>query len=132
MIQQHALGERQDRLMKVEEQKDETETAERMFGVDPGTDGRGKITDDCFRNAVHADRIVVAESILQNADGSSKEQTGHRVAPAYSEIDGHEQRKIDQFGPSSIFMQEGLKDERKQAGPQDGAAVKLVHLDIRL
>jgi len=29
-------------------------------------------------------------------------------------------------------MQEGLKNEREQAGPQDGAAVKLVHLDIWL
>ena len=132
MVQQNALSERQDRLVKVEEQKDETETAKRMLGINPRADRRCGIADDRFRNAVHADRIVVTESVLQNTDGSSEKQTRYRIAPADSEIDGHEQRKIDELGPASVFMQEGLENEREQAGPQDGAAVKLVHLDIWL
>jgi len=132
MVQQNALSERQDRLVKVEEQKDETETAKRMLGINPRADRRCGIADDRFRDAVHADRIVVAESVLQNTDGSPEKQSRHRIAPADSEIDGHEQRKIDQFGPASVFMQEGLKNEREQASPQDGAAIELVHLDIWL
>ena len=43
-----------------------------MLSINPRADRRCGIADDRFRDAVHADRVVVAESVLQDADGSSE------------------------------------------------------------
>src|ERR1700722_3092238 len=101
-----------------------------MFGINPRTHRRSKVADDRFCDAVHADRIDVAKSAMQNSNRAPQKQSRYRIAPADSEINGDQQRKIDQLGPTPVFMQEGLKNESEQSGADDRAAVKFVNLDI--
>lgn len=73
LIEEYAVGDDQNGLVKVKKYKDQAEARQWVLGVDATADGRSKIADNRAGDAVHADGIVVAERILKNADRASEE-----------------------------------------------------------
>src|SRR5579864_3570552 len=66
--QQSPLRDCQYELVKMEENENQAEAADGVFGVDPRAHRRGKITNERFCDAVEADGIIVAERVLKDAD----------------------------------------------------------------
>ena len=130
MIQQHALCNCKNYLMKMETEENEKKPAYGMLSIHTTANGGRQITDDCFRDSVHADGIVVAECILQNSDGASEKHAGDRISAAYTKINRDQKRQVNQFGPAAVFVKESLKDKRQQSDAENRAAVKFVDLDI--
>ena len=130
MGEQHALRNGQHHLMEMEKHENQAEAADGMFGVDSRADGRSDISDERFRDAVHADGIVVAERVLHDSDGRAEKHPGDRIAAAHAEINRDQQRQINQFRPAAVLVKECLEDEREKTNERNGAAIILVYFDI--
>ena len=130
MVEQHAFGEGEHNLMEMEKDEDKAEAADRMLGIDSRANGRSDIADARFCDAVHANRIVVAQRVLRDADGRTEKHSAHRVAAADAEIDSDEQGQVNEFREAAIFVQEGLQDERKKTDERNRAAIIFVYFDI--
>jgi|SRR6516225_6546342 len=131
MSEESAFCDGQHHLMKMEENEDEAEAADRMLGIDSRAHGGSDIADARFCDAVHADGIVVAERVLRDADGRAEKHAAYRIAAADAEIDRDEQRQINQFCEAAILVEESLQDERKETDEWNSAAIIFVDLDIR-
>ena len=94
-VKQRALRSSQDKLVKVEEDKDQAETADGMFGIDSDTDRRSEVTDESLGNAVETDWIVVTQSVLENADYGPEQKARGRIAATDPKINCDEQRQLD-------------------------------------
>ena len=66
--EQHALRDGQHDLMEMEEDKYESKAGDGMLRIDSRTHGGGYVADARFGDAVHADRIVVTQRVLRDAD----------------------------------------------------------------
>jgi len=130
MIEESALGDSEDGLMKMEEEKDESESAEGMLGVDAAADRGGDKSDDTLGDAVHADGAVVAQAVLEKTDGRAEKHSGNRVAAAEAEIDGDEKREIEKLGEAAVFVKKSLKNQSQKSDNENRAAIKFVDFDI--
>ena len=126
MIQQGAFRDRENNLMKMKKQKNQSKTAGRMFGIDASSHRGSKISHERLGDPVETDRIVVTKSILKNTDRRSQKHAAHGIAPADSEINGHQQRQIDKLGPVAELVKETLQDQGQKNREDHGAAIILV------
>ena len=130
MVEQHAFGDGEHYLMEMKKDEDEAEAADRMLGIDSRANRGRDIADACLRDAVHANRIVVTQRVLRDADRRAEKHSAHRVAPADAEIDRDKQGQIDKLRKTAIFVKESLKDQRKKTDKRDRAAIVFVYFDI--
>ena len=93
--EQYTLRDGQHHLMEMEEDKYESKAGDGMLGIDSRAHGGGYVADARFGDAVHADRIVVTQRVLRDADSRAEEHAAYRIAAAYTEIDCDEQGQID-------------------------------------
>lgn len=70
--EQHALRDGQYDLMEMEKHEYEPKAGDGMLGIDSRANGRGNVAYARFCDAVHADGIVVAKSVLQNSNRPSQ------------------------------------------------------------
>lgn len=132
MIQQGALRYRENNLMKVKKQKNQSKAADRMFGINASSHRGSEIPHESLRDPVETDRIVVTKSILKNADRCSQKHTAHGITPAHSEINRNQQRQIDKFRPMAELVKQTLQDQGQKNRKDHGATIVLVHLNARL
>ena len=132
MIQQNAFRYCKNNLMKMKKYKIR---AKRLAGCSvsmraPTEEARypTSVLDD----PVEADRIIVAKGILKNTDGRSQKHAAHRIAPAHTEINRHQQWQIDQLRPVAELVKDALENERQENRKHHRTAVILVYLDARL
>src|SRR5580692_7853893 len=103
-----------------------------MFRIEARADRRSEVADNCFRDAVEAERNGrAAEAVLQNADRHTEKQSCGGVPPAQAKVDDDEHRKIQNRGFREIDGQKSLQHEGKGRGQDDRACPELVHLDVQ-
>jgi hypothetical protein len=129
--EKHALCDGQHNLMEMEKDKYEPKAGDGMLRIDSRAYRRGHVTNARFCDAVHADRIVVAERVLRDADSRAEEHAAYRVAAAHTKVDRDEQRQIHQFRKAAVFVKESLQDKREKTDERDRTAIIFVNLDIR-
>jgi hypothetical protein len=127
---EHALGNGQHNLMEVEQHKNEPEAAYRMLGIDSRADGRGNITYTSFCDAIQANRIVVAQCVLHDADRRAEKHSANRVPAAHAEIDCDEQGQVDELRKAAILVKEGLQYKRKKTDEWNRSVIVFVYFNI--
>src|SRR5690348_7065514 len=85
LVEQEALREHVNRLVKVEEEKGEHKTAHGMLCIDARAGSGSDISHQSFCDAVEADGIVVAEPVLKHPDRRAEQQARHWIASAHAE-----------------------------------------------
>jgi hypothetical protein len=127
---EHALGNGQHNLMEVEQHKNEPQAAYRMLGIDSRADGRGNITYTSFCDAIQANRIVVAQCVLHDADRRAEKHSANRVPAAHAEIDCDEQGQVDELRKAAILVKEGLQYKRKKTDEWNRSVIVFVYFNI--
>lgn len=131
-VEQHMRGDRQHNLVEMKKHNDEREAAYGMLHVDPRAHRRSDVADDCLRDPVQTDGIVVTQRILQNPDKRPEKQARSGIAPADAEINCDEQRQFDELAPVAVFVQKRLQNDRQNRRDGDRPCVVFVDFDVLL
>src|SRR5271156_1933729 len=103
-----------------------------MLGVQARADGRCEIADYGFGDAVEADgHGGAAQAVLRDADGHTEQQSGGGISAAQPEINGDEQRQIEDRQAVKIDWHESLQEKDDDQRDQNRTRTKLVNLNVR-
>src|SRR5271155_2922478 len=118
--------------MQSEEYDGEREARRGMFGVQARADGRRQKADNGFSDTVEPDgNGWPAQAVLRQSDGHAEQQSGGRISPTQSKINGNEQRQIEDRELVEINRQESLQKKNDHQRAENRAGMKLVHLNVR-
>src|SRR3989441_7499862 len=102
-----------------------------VLGIQPRTDRGSEITDNGFRDPIKPQRNGgPAETVLEQPDSHAQEKSRGWIAATETEIDGHEQGKVQKSSPCKTKRKPGLDHQREQCGNENRTGTKLVHLDV--
>jgi hypothetical protein len=130
LVEQNALHDCEHGLMEMEKGEREDEAANGLLGVKPGANGGREIADERLCDAIKADRIIVAERVLKDADGRAEQQAGGGIAAADAEINHDEQGNVDEVADAPVFVKKRLQHQRKKTDEKHRAAIELVNFDV--
>src|SRR5579859_3201964 len=104
-----------------------------MLGVQARPNRGREVANYGLRDSIFADwNRRAAQAVLHHPHHCAQQQPGRWVAPAEPEINGGEQREIQDFQPGKINGKNALQHQRKNGDPDDRAGKKFVHFDVRL
>src|SRR5205809_4173597 len=130
LSEQQFLHEHDDSLMHCEERESEREARQRMLRIEPRANGRGKIADHGFCDSKKA-QWSLAQTVLQQADESAKQQSAGGVSAAQPKMNRDEQRQVQNVGRRDVHRQKRLQYQRKNHAEQNRSARTLMDFNVR-